>query len=254
MAPTSRPPSRGPEPIPLSGEAGAGRESWKQASRLPCRFSATMSSWIGAALWTAIPKDPSAPLSTGRRPSDRRCGQDARVRQDTPFPNIWIPACPPLPAFAGTCFAGMTGNDGAESAGMTKAGGTPALPGRGFQHRDASTQKMSRGSRNRLRMAARWPFRTSSPSPWHFKETGLRTTVDVRVVEHPFAALRPVHVHLEPGIMLAQLPDELAVRIRLSHRTSKSRSFGQQSREREGAAGPRWHTRSAPWSRPWRAP
>ena len=83
---------------------------------------------------------------------------------------------------------------------------------------------------------------------------GLRTAVDVRVVEHPFAALRPVHKYLEPWIMLAQFPDEFPVRIRLSHRTSKNRSFGQQSRGRGEAAGPRRRTRSDPWSRPWRAP
>ena len=49
------------------------------------------------------------------------------------------------------------------------------------------------------------------------QRVALGATVDVGMVEHPLATLPSVLEHFEPGVVPAQLPDQLAIGICLSH-------------------------------------
>ena len=61
----------------------------------------------------------------------------------------------------------------------------------------------------------------------------LGATVDVGMVEHPLAAFPSVLEHFEPGVVPAQLPDQLAIGICLSHWIVRNLPACSRSCERE---------------------
>ena len=66
----------------------------------------------------------------------------------------------------------------------------------------------------------------------------LGATIDVGMVEHPLATFPSVLEHFEPGVVFAQLPDQLAIGICLSHWRARNPPACSRSCEQEESVLP----------------